>query len=159
MTKQEMERVKRAVIRKYPIFASIALFNVPIEEDNRIPRAGVWAKEGKNEKLVLGGIKYNSDFFDNLSFNQQVFVMAHETCHIAFKHFERSLEKPKKDIDSRYQKYCESVSDDKLRKIELIKLEKKYYNYWNIATDACINAFLKKDGLEMPSNIIDKKTG
>ena len=76
MTKQEMERVKRAVIRKYPIFASIALFNVPIEEDNRIPRAGVWAKEGKNEKLVLGGIKYNSDFFDNLSFNQQ-FLLWH----------------------------------------------------------------------------------
>jgi len=98
MTKQEMERVKRAVIRKYLIFASIALFNMPIEEDNRIPTAAVWAKEGKNEKLVLGGIKYNSDFFDNLSFNQQVFVMAHETCHIAFKHFERSLEKPKRTL-------------------------------------------------------------
>ena len=40
-----------------------------------------------------------------------------------------------------------------------MRLEKKYYNYWNIATNACINAFLKKDGLEMPNNIIDKKTG
>ena len=40
--------------------------------------------------------------------------------HIAFKHFERSLEKPKKDIDSRYRKYCESVSDENLRKIELL---------------------------------------
>ena len=159
MTKQEMERVKRAVIRKYPIFASVALFNVSIEEDNRISTAAVWAKEDNNGKIVLGGIKYNSDFFDNLSFKQQVFVLAHETCHIAFKHFERSLEKPKRDIDSKYQKYCESVSDEKLRKMELIKLEKKYYNFWNIATDACINAFLKKDGLEMPNNIIDKKTG
>ena len=45
-------------------------------------------KEGKNGNLVLGRIKYNSNFFDNLSFSQQVFVMAHETCHIAFKHLD-----------------------------------------------------------------------
>ena len=51
MTKQEMECVKRAVIRKYPIFASIALFNVPIEEDNRIPTAAVWARKVRMEIL------------------------------------------------------------------------------------------------------------
>ena len=35
-----------------------------------------------------------------------------------------------------------------LRKIEKIRLHRKYNNLWNIATDACINAFLMKDGLE-----------
>ena len=150
MTQQEMMRVKRTVIRKYPIFASVALLNVPIEEDNRIQTAAVCAEKNDKGELVLKGIKYNSEFFDNLSFEQQVFVLAHETCHIAFKHFARSLDKPEKDVERKYQEYCEKVSDENLRKIELMKLRKKYYNYWNIATDACINAFLKKDGLEMP---------
>ena len=159
MTQQEMLRVKRAVIRKYPIFASVALLNVPIEEDNKIATAGVYATKNDKGEHVLKGIKYNSDFFDSLSFEQQVFVLAHEACHIAFKHFARSLDKPEKDIERKYQEYCSNVSDENLRKLKLIKLRKKYYNYWNIATDACINAFLKKDGLEAPEGAIDKRTG
>ena len=70
MTQRNMERVKRAVIRKYPIFASVALFNVPIEEDNKISTAEVYAEKLDNGDLKLIGIKYNPDFFDNLSFEQ-----------------------------------------------------------------------------------------
>lgn len=159
MTQQEMMRVKRAVIRKYPIFASVALLNVPIKEDNSISTAAVYAEKNNKGELILKGIKYNSEFFDNLSFEQKVFVLAHETCHIAFKHFARSLDKPEKDVEREYKEYCSRVSDENLRKIEKIRLQKKYHNYWNIATDACINAFLKKDGLEMPQGVIDKRTG
>lgn len=159
MTQQEMARVKRAVIRKYPIFASIALFKVPIEEDKNISTAAVWGEKQDNGEIKLKGIKYNPEFFDNLSFEQQVFVLAHETCHIAFKHFIRSLDKPVKDVERKYQEYCSKVTDESLRKLEKIRLEKKYNKIWNIAADACINAFLKKDGLEMPEGVIDKKTG
>lgn len=159
MTPQDMERVKRAVIRKYPIFASIALFKVPIEEDKKIDTAAVWGEKQDNGKIKLMGIKYNSDFFDNLSFEQQVFVLAHETCHIAFKHFIRSVDKPEKDVERRYEEYCSKVTDEILRKQEKLRLKAKYGKIWNIATDACINAFLKKDGLDMPEGVIDKKTG
>lgn len=159
MTEQQIARVKRAVIRKYPIFASIALLNVPIIEDKNISTAAVYGEKNEKGGIDLKGIKYNSDFFDSLTFEQQVFVMAHETCHIAFKHFERSLDKPEKDIQRKYEEYCKKVSDETLRKIEKVRLHRKYNNFWNIATDACINAFLKKDGLEMPDGIIDKRTG
>lgn len=159
MTQQEMARVKRAVIRKYPIFASIALFKVPIEEDKSIGTAAVWGEKQDNGEIKLKGIKYSPEFFDNLSFEQQVFVLAHETCHIAFKHFIRCLDKPVKDVERKYQEYCSKVTDERLRKLEKIRLESKYNKIWNIATDACINAFLKKDGLDMPEGVIDKKTG
>ena len=159
MTTQEMERVKRAVIRKYPIFGNVALLNTPIEADDKIKTAQIWGEEDKKGNIKLKGIKYNPSFFDNLTFGQQVFVLAHEVCHIAFKHFERSVDKPKKDIERKYQEYCLKEQDERLQKIEYVRLHKKYNNIWNIATDACINAFLTKDGLEFPENVVDKKTG
>ncbi len=159
MTLQEMERVKRTVIRKYPIFASISLFNVPIVGDKNIATAAVVGEENEHGEIVLKGIKYNSEFFDNLSFEQQVFVLAHETCHIAFKHFARGKKIVDNDIERRYQEYCDKVTDENLREVEKVRLHKKYNNMWNIATDACINAFLEKDGLKMPRDVIDKRTG
>lgn len=159
MTQQEMDRVIRTVKRKYKIFANIALYKVPIIEDKNIETAAVCGEKNNKGKIDIKGIKYNPDFMDSLSFEQQVFVMAHETCHIAFKHFIRCLDKPEKDITRKYKEYCEKETDERLRKIELLRLKKRYYNIWNIATDACINAFLKKDGLEMPEGVIDKRTG
>ncbi|MCI8445560.1 MAG: hypothetical protein HFG15_03885 [Bacilli bacterium] len=159
MTQQDMDRVKRAVIRKYPIFASTALFGLTIQEDKDVSTVMVWGEKNSTGGIDLKGINYSSDFFDSLTFDQQVFVLAHEICHIAFKHFSRSQDKPKKDIERKYQEYCERVVDKKLRKIKKIKLHRIYNNIWNIATDACINAFLKKDGLNMPTDVIDKKTG
>lgn len=159
MTEQNIARIKRAVIRKYPIFASIALLNVPITEDKNIKTAAVIGEKTKDGNIELKGIKYNAEFLDSLTFEQQVFVMAHETCHIAFKHFARSLEKPEKDIQRKYEEYCSKEEDENKRKIEKARLHRKYNNFWNIATDACINAFLKKDGLQMPEGVIDKRTG
>lgn len=159
MTEQDMERVKRSVIRKYPIFASVALFGVPIQEDKNILTIEIRGEKNNTGGVDLKGIKYNPDFLDNLTFEQQVFVLAHETCHIAFKHFARSQDKPEKDVEKKYLAYCEKVNDKKLREIQKIRLYQIYYDIWNIATDACINAFLKKDGLNMPTDVIDKKTG
>lgn len=124
--RNSIEQVKRAVIKKYPIFG-VTLFNVPIEENKRISTAGVVGEKIDGE-IKLKGIEYNPDFFDSLSFDDRVFVLAHEASHIAFKHFIRGK-------------------------------DKQYQQIWNIATDACINAFLKNDGLNMPSGVIDPKTG
>ena len=96
---------------------------------------------------------------DDLTFEQQVFVLAHETCHIAFKHFIRCLDKPVKDVERRYEEYCKTETSERKRELFKLKMTVKYNKIWNIATDACINAFLKKDGLEMPEGVIDKKTG
>lgn len=159
MLDKKIERIKRAVIRKYPIFASIALLNVPITEDNSIDTAAVWGEKDESGKIILKGIIYNSEFLDSLTFDEQVFVLAHETCHIAFKHFLRSADMPLKDIERKYQEYCSKVTDENLRRLEKIRLHQKYNNIWNIATDACINAFLKKDGLMIPNGVIDKRTG
>jgi len=124
--KNSIEQVKRAVIKKYPPLG-VTLFNVLIEENRSISTAGVVGKEIDDE-IKLKGIEYNPDFFDRLSFDERVFVLAHEACHIAFKHFTRGK-------------------------------DKQYQKIWNISTDACINALLKKDGLNMPSGVIDPKTG
>ena len=124
--KNEMEQVKRAVIKKYPLFG-VTLFNVPIEENRNISTAQVVGEKIDGE-IKLKGIEYNPDFFDRLSFDEKVFVLAHEASHIAFKHFLRGK-------------------------------DKEYKKIWNIATDACINAFLKNDGLNMPEGVIDPKTG
>lgn len=158
MTKEEMERVKRTVARKYPIFANQILLNIPVVEDKRIETAAVRAEENEKGELEPKLIKYNPEFMDNLSFEQQCFVLAHEICHVAFLHFLRSIHKPKQDAERKYAEYCSSVADEKLRKIKKIELENKYYKIWNIATDACINALLTKDGLVFPEGVIDKKT-
>ena len=84
MTKEEMERVKRTVARKYPIFANQILLNIPVVEDKRIETAAVRAEENEKGELEPKLIKYNPEFMDNLSFEQQCFVLAHEICHVAF---------------------------------------------------------------------------
>jgi predicted metal-dependent peptidase len=142
MTKEEMERVKRTVARKYPIFANQILLNIPVVEDKRIETAAVRAEENEKGELEPKLIKYNPEFMDNLSFEQQCFVLAHEICHVAFLHFLRSIHKPKQDAERKYAEYCSSVADEKLRKIKKIELENKCYKIWNTATDACINVVM-----------------
>ena len=159
MTKEDLEKVKKAVIRRYPIAASLALEGVDIELSTRIPTACVVGERNKDGVLEVKKMEVNPEFFDLLTFSERVFVLAHECCHIALKHFKRATKKPDMDAEKKYQEYCEKESDP--RKCELKKnlLYRKYHNIWNIATDACINAFLKKDGLAFPNNVVDPKTG
>ena len=159
MTKEDIEKVKRSVIRKYPISAGLALSGIDIELSESVSTAAVVGKKNDKGIIEVQKIKVNPEFFERLTFGERVFVLAHEACHISLKHFSRSIDKPEKDIKRKYDEYCMLESDAEKRKIMMAKLHKKYHNIWNIATDACINAFLRRDGLSFPDNVIDPKTG
>lgn len=108
----DIEAIKRKMLVKYPFFGSV-IANVEYSETKEIETA---ATDGKV-------IYYNPVFMDQLNNSEQIFIFAHEVCHIAFNHILRS--------------------DGKEPKI------------WNTATDAVINAFLKRDGLNMVEGVVD----
>ena len=108
----EINRIKRKMLVKYPFFGSIVA-NLNYVEDNE---CSTIETDGKT-------VFYNTEFVEKLTEKQLVFVFAHEVCHIAFNHIERS--------------------------------KGKNLKLWNIATDAVINAFLQKDGLEIVEDGVD----
>ena len=75
----DITALKRKMLVKYPFFGSVV--------------AGVEYRETKDiETAATDGeiIYYNMKFLENLSVEEQVFVFAHEVCHIAFNHILRS---------------------------------------------------------------------
>ena len=73
-----IEQIKRRLLIKYPLFGSIiANTEMVLKED--LPTA---ATDGKK-------IFYNEKFLESLTSDEQVFVLAHEICHIAFDHIKR----------------------------------------------------------------------
>ena len=144
MTIEDIERVKNAVIRKYPITANLALDKVEIKLDKGISTACVVGTPNNEGELEVRELKINPDFFELLTFSERVFVLAHECCHIALKHFKRCKDKPDKDAEKDYQEYCRTETNEQKRQIKKNLLLRKYHQIWNIATDACINAFFKK---------------
>lgn len=74
-----IEQIKRRLLIKYPLFGSI-IANTDIVLKDEIPTA---ATDGNK-------IFYNEEFIKNLTNDEQVFVFAHEICHIAFDHIKRS---------------------------------------------------------------------
>lgn len=77
--------IRKRLLFRYPHFGSI-IDSVEIIENKDIPTAGTDSKK----------IYYNPDFVSKLSEDEQLFLFAHEVCHIAFNHIYRS-----KDKDSR----------------------------------------------------------
>ena len=73
-----IEDVKRQVLIKYPIFASIIL-NTTYKETNAVKTS---ATDGKT-------IYYNAAYLETLPLANQQFILAHEVCHIAFCHILR----------------------------------------------------------------------
>lgn len=113
----DINLIKKRMLRKYPSFGSV-INNVNykiVDKDSQTKTAGT---DGKT-------IFVNENFMKNLSESQQIFIFAHEVCHIALNHILRSKDK-----------------DPKL---------------WNIATDAVINQYLKRDGLEIVVGGVDIK--
>ena len=110
--KYDIGTLKRKMLVKYPFFGSV-VSSVNYKEDNEIATAET---DGKT-------IYYNPVFLENLSVEEQIFIFAHEVCHIAFNHILRS--------------------------------EGKNMELWNFATDAVINAFLKRDGLKIAEGAIE----
>jgi len=75
----DIKSIKRKMLIKYPFFGSIVA-NVNYEKSDVVPTA---ATDGKK-------IYYNESFLDSLSSDEQIFIFAHEICHIAFNHILRS---------------------------------------------------------------------
>jgi len=159
MTVEDLERVKRSVIRRYPISAGLALHGVTIELSKEVGTAAVVGVKNDQGIIEVDKILVNPDFMDCLSFGEKVFVLAHEALHIALKHFARSIDKPEADATREYEEYCEREQDEAKREAKKAYLQSHYQRIWNIATDACINAFLKRDGFTFPENVPDPKTG
>lgn len=70
------------LLKRYPIFNSI-IINTPIKVDNSIKTACT------NGLAIM----YNEYYLNSLSLDEQEFVFAHEICHIAFDHINKSYGK------------------------------------------------------------------
>ena len=86
-----IDSLKRKLLIKYPTFGS-TISNLEFQEGSEI------VAEGKNGKRVFNintaatngkVVIYNPKFLYSLSENEQIFVLAHEVCHVAFKHMYR----------------------------------------------------------------------
>ena len=112
----DIKNIKKNLINRDPFFGSIIdsmeYIETPNCTSNGVPTAGT------NGKTIY----YHPDI-EKLSEKQQLFLFAHEICHVAFEHKKRG--------------------------------EGKEPKIWNYATDAVINAHLKKDGLELIDNVVD----
>lgn len=80
-----IDSIKRRMLVKYPSFGSIVA-NAKIVEDASMKTA---ATDGEF-------IYYNPSFMESLTSDEQVFLFAHEVCHIAFDHIFRREGKNKK---------------------------------------------------------------
>jgi len=76
--KFDLLNIKNKLLVKYPFFGTI-ITNVTYKIDNTLPTA---ATNGYD-------IFYNEEFMDSLTEDEQVFILAHEICHIAFNHMNR----------------------------------------------------------------------
>ena len=81
----DIESIKRKLLIKYPTFGSV-IANLEFQSSKDIATAGT------NVKVLL----YNPKFIDSLSEKQQIFIFAHEVCHVAFEHIFRSEGKDKR---------------------------------------------------------------
>lgn len=81
----EVDSIKRKLLVKYPSFGS-TIAKLEFKVDEGIPTA---ATDGK-------AVLYNPKFLEGLSEKQQVFLFAHEVCHVKFDHIFRSEGKDKR---------------------------------------------------------------
>ena len=78
----DIDKIKKKMLIKYPYFGStISSVQYQIVGGNH--RINTAATDGKT-------IYVNADFMSTLSEDKQVFIMAHEVCHIALNHIQRS---------------------------------------------------------------------
>ena len=80
----DIDSLKRKMLIKYPFFGS-TITNVEYQELLDIDTA---ATDGNK-------IYYNPKFLGGLTIEEQIFILAHEVCHIAFNHISRRKDKDK----------------------------------------------------------------
>ena len=81
--KVDIKNIKNEMIVKFPFFSNV-ISNVDYIESNLIPTAGATEDENGNKKIL-----YNPRYLETLTLEEQIFVLAHETCHLAFSHIKR----------------------------------------------------------------------
>lgn len=81
----DIDSIKRKLLIKYPTFGSV-IANIEFQASKDIETAGT------DGKVLL----YNPKFLDGLSEKKQIFIFAHEICHVAFEHIFRSEGKDKR---------------------------------------------------------------
>ena len=81
----DIDSIKRKLLIKYPTFGSV-IANLEFQESIDI------ATSETDGKVLL----YNPKFLGDLSEKQQIFIFAHEVCHVAFEHIFRSEGKDKR---------------------------------------------------------------
>ena len=81
----DIDSIKRKLLIKYPTFGSV-IANLKFQASKDIETAGT------DGKVLL----YNPKFLGGLSEKQQIFIFAHEICHVAFEHIFRSEGKDKR---------------------------------------------------------------
>ncbi len=111
---------KRLLIYKYPKFASeLASANISFRRDLKYKTA---ATDGKD-------IYFDPEYFESLTEDDRLFLIAHELMHIKFNHVYRQEDKNgnKRDPD-----------------------------VWNEATDAIINANLQRDGFKIKEGYVNR---
>lgn len=80
-----IDSIKRKLLIKYPTFGSV-IANLKFQTSKDIATAGT------DGKVLL----YNPKFLNGLDEKQQIFLFAHEICHVAFEHIFRSEGKDKR---------------------------------------------------------------
>ncbi len=85
MEEFDLDALKKKVLRRYPAFGPI-INSVKYEV---VDNSSGFATAGTNGKLI----KFNKDYMNTLSEKEQIFVFAHEICHIALEHIERRTDK------------------------------------------------------------------
>lgn len=81
----DINTIKTKLLIKYPTFGSI-IANTEFQINNNIKTART------NGKVI----EYNINFLNTLTEKEQIFLFAHEICHIAFDHIFRSEGKDNK---------------------------------------------------------------
>ena len=80
----DIDSIKRKLLIKYPTFGSV-IANIEFQASKDIETVGT------DGKVLL----YNPKFLDRWNEKQQMFLLAHEICHVAFDHIYRSEGKDK----------------------------------------------------------------
>lgn len=75
MKYDNVAKAKTQIVLHHPFFATV-LFSTPLEIDNTIPTAAT------NGTVI----KYNAEWFDTLTVDQIMFVLAHEVMHVVMLH-------------------------------------------------------------------------
>jgi len=113
----ELSEALSRLINQQPFFACLLLDLLEIQETNMLPTAGT---DGK--RLLI-----NPEFFNKLSVDERVFVLAHEVMHVILQHPERGL-----------SYHHRGVGPD---------LKEWSNRKWNQAADYIINDTLVRDGV------------